>query len=322
MCGAFDQAQRQGGPACDGVVGRVLASNTAYSWFSHSPGAAFGRETGGMKRCVFCGSTDDLLSVEHAISRWAARAFDIQGWVTSYASDGPGSARVQVGRMQYMNVVLRDALCRKCNSAWLGGRGHIEDRVSQVLKPMAVSAQPAVLDGPAQALLAFWAVKTVFLVELAIRQMHPGMRSVEGYLASDVEFAWLREREEPPPRSMVWLGCWDCERQVPVAYEPSGAELPTTDGSPLAAHLTTFSVGFVVFQVYSVDFLAAEQHGAPVWNPRPPAPLDGSLARIWPPQLVVQEVSWPPPAFRRDEWHRLVTWDGVLRPGEQVGAPD
>jgi hypothetical protein len=34
--------------------------------------------------------------------------------------------------------------------------------------------------------------------------------------------------------------------------------LPTTDGSPLAGHLTTLSLGFVVFQVHSVDFLAAE----------------------------------------------------------------
>jgi hypothetical protein len=135
-----------------------------------------------MKRCVFCGSTDDLLSVEHAIPKWAPRAYPIQGWVTSYASDGPGSARVQVGRMQYLNIVVRDALCRECNSAWLGGRGRIEDRVSRILRPLMVSPpqQPVVLEGAAQALLAFWAVKTVFLVELALRQMHPGLRSVEG----------------------------------------------------------------------------------------------------------------------------------------------
>lgn len=246
--------------------------------------------------------------------------FDIQGEVTSYASDGPGSSRVQVGRMQYLNLVVRDTLCRECNSSWLGGRGHIEDRVARVLRPLIVSAQPVVLNGAAQALLAFWAVKTVFLVELALRQMYPGLRSAEGYLASDVEWAWLREREEPHWRSMVWLGCWDCERQVRVNYEPSVAGLPTRDGTSLAGHLATFSLGFVVFQVYSVDFLAAEQHGAPVWNTKPPAPLDGSLARIWPQQDAVRPVSWPPPAFRRDEWRRLVTWDGVLRLGEQAGV--
>jgi hypothetical protein len=192
--------------------------------------------------------------------------------------------------------------------------------VAQILTPMAVSAQPTVLDGPAQALVAFWAVKTVLLLELAIRQMFPGQRAVDGYQATDLEFAWLRERQEPPPRSMVWLGCWDCQQQTPVNYEPSAAGMPTTDGSSLAGHLTTFTLGFVAFQVFTVDFLAAEQHGAPVWNPKPPAPLAESLVRIWPPQLVVADVSWPPPAFGRDDWRRLVTWDGALRPGEQTAA--
>jgi hypothetical protein len=103
-------------------------------------------------------------------------------------------------------------------------------------------------------------------------------------------------------------------------YEPSGAELPTADGSPLAGHLATFTLGYVAFQVFTIDFLAAEQHGAPVWNKRPPEPLAESLVRVWPPQLVVGDVSWPPPAFRGDDWHRLVTWDGVLRPGELAAA--
>lgn len=54
---------------------------------------------------------------------------------------------------------------------------------------------------------------------------------------------------------------------TPVNYEPSSAVLPTADRAALAGHLTTFSLGFVAFQVFTVDFLAAEQHGAPVWNP-------------------------------------------------------
>ena len=271
-----------------------------------------------MERCVFCGATDDLASVEHVIPKWARNAFDVQGWVTSYASNGPGSDRVEVSRMQHLNVVLRGALCRRCNSSWLGGR--IEERVSRIVKPMAVSARPTVLDGQTQALMAFWAAKTVLLLELALRQMFPGRRAVEGYLATELEFTWLREREEPPPRSMVWLGCWDCERAVPVNYEPSAADLPTVDGVPLAGHLATFTLGFVAFQVFTVDYLAAEQHGAPVWNPKPPEPLAGSLPRIWPRQLVVPDVSWPPPAFRRNDWRRLVTWDGVLRSGEDASA--
>ena len=82
----------------------------------------------------------------------------------------------------------------------------------------------------------------------------------------------------------------------------------------LAAHFTTFTLGFVAFQIFTVDFVAAEQHGAPVWNQAPPASLIEALARIWPPQLNVADVSWPPRPFADDEWRRLVTWDEHLRP--------
>ena len=90
---------------------------------------------------------------------------------------------------------------------------------------MAVQAKPTVLNADQQALVSFWAVKTVFLLELAFRGKYP-RRGVGGvYLASAAEMRWLRE-EETPPDSMVWLACWDCEREVPVRYEPSGVQLP------------------------------------------------------------------------------------------------
>jgi len=106
--------------------------------------------------------------------------------------------------------------------------------------------------------------ETGLLLELAVRQMYQGQRAVEGYLATTQELAWLWAKNEPPPLSMLWLGCWDCQRAVPVNYEPSGAALPTADGVPVAGHLTTFTLGFVAFQVFTVDFLAAKQHCADV----------------------------------------------------------
>jgi hypothetical protein len=252
------------------------------------------------------------------IPKWARDAFDVQGWVTFRAGDSGGGALEQVGRLRHLNVVLKDGLCRPCNNDWLAP---VEDKVKAILLPMALRTEPSVvLDAEAQALLAFWAVKTVLLLELAIRQRFPGLRAVEGYVASGPEVAWLRERAEPPPRAMVWLGCWDCEREVPVNYEPSGAVLPTADGAEMAGHLATFTLGFVAFQVYTADFVAAELHRAPVWNRRPPPPLTDALPRIWPPQLVVHDVDWPPAAYPRGDWHRLVTWDGVLRP-DAVSRP-
>lgn len=155
----------------------------------------------------------------------------------------------------------------------------------------------------------------MFLLELAFLDKYPG-RAVGGYVASAAEMRWLREEETPPPESMVWLTCWDCQREAPVRYEPSGAQLPTSDGSELAAHVATFSLGFIAFQVFSVDFAAAAARGADPrrWNWRPPGPLYDALPCIWPPPEVLSDVSWPAAAFRREDWRRLVTWDEARRP--------
>ena len=276
-----------------------------------------------MSRCIFCGSTQTPLSVEHVIPKWARRAFDIQGPVTVTASEQPEKTRRQVGRpMGALNVILKDALCESCNSGWLGGQ--LEKQVAPILKPMAVERKPTVLDAGTQGLLALWAIKTVLLFELAMRQMYPGEPRIEGYAPSELELALIWRDKVPPPRSKVWLACWDCEQKVPVRYEPSSALLPAADGTEVAGHLATFSLGYVAFQVFTVDPLAAEQHGALEWNTRVPVSLLPVMDRIWPQSLpVVPNVSWPRAQFLRDAWPRLVTWDGNLRPdgmGSYLGA--
>jgi hypothetical protein len=190
---------------------------------------------------------------------------------------------------------------------------------------MAVEGEPASLDPSAQGLLALWAAKTVLLFELAIRQMYPNERKTEGYSPSEVELAYMWRHKVPPPRSMVWVGYWDCTKSKPVAYEPSSTMVPTLDGAEVPAHLATFTLGYVAFQVFSVDFLAAEQHGATLWNTHVPESLNRHLDRIWPPlEPVTPAVAWPPEQFGADEWPRLVTWDGKLRPdgmaAYQVGS--
>jgi hypothetical protein len=85
----------------------------------------------------------------------------------------------------------------------------------------------------------------------------------------------------------------------------------TTPGR--AGNFATFSLGFVVFQVFTVDFVAAELHGASSWNTHVPSSLAEALIRIWPLPGTVLEVSWPPRAFRMEDWERLVRWDGALR---------
>jgi hypothetical protein len=230
------------------------------------------------------------------------------------ASDLPGSQKRQVGRpLPLLRIVLKDAICATCNNAWLGST--VEKPVARLLAPMAVKRLPAELDPAKQRLLALWATKTALLLELALRQMYPGDRRIEGYAPSEAELAYMWRHKEPPPRSMVWMGCFDCKDSKPVAYEPAGAVLPTADGAEVAGHLATSTLGYVVFQVFSVDFVAADQHGAILWNTHVPESLNRHLVRIWPAsQPVTPEVDWPPEQFGADEWPRLVTWDGALRP--------
>jgi hypothetical protein len=267
---------------------------------------------------VFCGITSSRLTNEHAIPKWARDAFDIQDWITITASDGPGASPQPIRRIRHLNIVFRNQVCHRCNNEWLAG---LERAVQPILTPMALLTQPQVTVTPvAQKLLALWAVKTSLLLELAIRQNPSDPRAVKGYEATTQEFAWMWAHNEPPPRSMVWLGAWDCQREVPVNYEPSSAPLPTADGAPVVGHLTTLTLGFVILQVFTVDFLAAEQHGAVVWNTRVPDSLAQALIRIWPQQLAPSDVIWPPEAFRHGQWRRLVTWDGKLRPSEPANS--
>jgi hypothetical protein len=192
-----------------------------------------------MRPCVFCGSQEKATK-EDVVPRWALRTLDIRGPVTVTASDRPGAPRRQVGRpMDALQVILMDALCARCHNAWLGGT--IEKPVSRLLKPMIREAQTALLDAAAQRLLSFWAVKTALLLEPALRQLHPGERPVEGYVASEVQLAYLWRHSKPPPRSMAWLGSFDCEHGKPLIYEPSSAVLPTADGSHVEGHLATWA---------------------------------------------------------------------------------
>lgn len=264
-----------------------------------------------VRPCLFCGSTSGRPTEEHVLPKWAQRSFNVRNGVTLYASDRSyASGRQRIGRSSQPRITLKGAICESCNNGWLS---QLEADVQPILLPMVLTADSVRLDALAQRLLATWAVKTVLLIEIAVRQHYPTSRPIRGYTASDVELAWLLAHRSPPPRSLVWLGCWDCEQETPAAYEPSGAPLPTADGHPVAGHFTTFSLGYVVFQVFTVDYVAADEHKAQMWNSQVPTSLRESLHRLWP--VPRGTAAWPPKPFPNAEWTRLVTWDQVLRPG-------
>jgi hypothetical protein len=186
--------------------------------------AAYAR-LGAMTSCVLCGASGDRLTDEDVIPKWALRALNVQGPITIGVREETAEQQ-HVGKRRSFKVVLDNGLCPTCNNVRLS---QLENEVKPILAPMAVEHRPTTLTAASQQLLATWAVKTVFLLELAIRQKYPGTRPVEGYLATGPEMAWMFANLEPPPRSMVWLGSWDCQREVPLNYAPSSASLPTRD---------------------------------------------------------------------------------------------
>jgi hypothetical protein len=226
--------------------------------------------------------------------------------------------------LKHFQVTLDQGLCRTCNNQRLG---RLEQEVRPVLEPMAVRCEPATLDLGKQRLLAAWAIKTVYLMELAVLQRYPTMRRAGGYQPANSETGWLLAQLEqrpakliePPPRSMVWLACWDFRTPgVPnhgslVNYAPSQAPLRTADGGELVGQFATLATGFAVFQVFTVDYVEADVRRAEVWNPGPPASIADAVRLLWPHRTRARDVTWPPPAFPKDSFNRLVNWDQKLR---------
>lgn len=268
--------------------------------------------------CVLCGSADSPTD-EDVIPRWLLRAFKVEGPVTINAREESGEPWAVATRLN-PKIMLRGGLCGKCNNERLS---RLEKAIKPIFQPMALYEKPTVLDLDSQRLLAAWAVKTVYLLELAVRQQYPGARLVEGYKPSLAETGWLLNQLEcrpvtqiePPPRSMVWLACWDCNKKRVVNYAPSSAALPTRDGSEVVGQFTTLALGYAAFQIFTVDYVAADRHEAVVWNTRPPDSISSAILRIWPHLLGAGDVSWPLAAFSNGDFDRLVNWDKALRRG-------
>jgi len=88
--------------------------------------------------------------------------------------------------------------------------------VQPILEPIAVRRAPTTLDLASQRLLAVWAIKTVFLLELAICQRYPDTRVMEGYQPSRSEIGWLLAQLEQRPAVN--------DREHPQALFSSGAQ--------------------------------------------------------------------------------------------------
>jgi hypothetical protein len=259
-------------------------------------------------KCLFCGQ-ERAPTKEHVIPRWARDAFSIPGPVNLLVGGDGKTPGTSIHERPSLNITLDGQICSRCNNETLAG---LERRVEPILNPMMRSHAATSLSSEQQGLLATWAVKTVYLLELVVRQKYPGVRPIEGFTPSEAELAWVWKEMIPPPRAKVWIACYDAQDRSAVMYEPSGAPLPAGGNDPVQGQFTTFALGYAAFQVFSVDFLVADEKRAAAWTPpRPTEAVEECLSQIWPSRL--QTVSWPNRAFAHEDWHRLVTWDQGLR---------
>ncbi len=238
-----------------------------------------------MVTCVFCGLSR-LASVEDVVPKWVRYALDPTSSVTVRAEPGGATAR-----MQHLVVTLHDMVCEVCNTGWMHD---LEERVKPFLKPLLVNKHGADLDFTQQRDLARWAVMKVLLMEHVMRQKHPQLRATAGYVPSEPELAWLMAEAYPPPRSRVWLGAFDPEGKYTVNTQARLLESarPPGGGNPVPAHMTTLTIGSVLLQVFTTNFVLAEAQSLPEYDADPPWPYSQALMRIWPTKQPV--VHWPP----------------------------
>jgi hypothetical protein len=164
--------------------------------------------------CVLCASEDDPTD-EDVIPNWLLRALKVERHSTTISvAEEAGDSR-QVGKLRHFQVTLDKGLCKKCNIERLGG---LEQLVQPILEPMAVRGERATLDLASQRLLAVWAIKTVYLLELALRQRYPDHRPVLGYVPTLSETGWLlAEFERGPVKLVQPPGLFKVEGAGPLA---------------------------------------------------------------------------------------------------------
>jgi hypothetical protein len=235
-----------------------------------------------MVTCIFCGQRRRG-SEEHVIPRWVRERLNITSPVTVTSSSGAST------QMAHLAVKLRRMVCEDCNNGWMSG---LEDTVKPFLGPMLVNAadRPASLDAIQQRDLARWATMKVLLLEWSMRQQHAQRRQTQGYAPSAAELAWLYAQNDAPPRSRVWLGAFDAQGRITSTTQ--ARNLGSAGPGQVPAHMTMLTVGCVLFQVFSTDYVAAGAQGVAQYDGKPPPPYDQALPRIWPQEHPI--VRWPP----------------------------
>jgi hypothetical protein len=219
-----------------------------------------------LDRCPFCGN--DATTAEHVLPRWVARELRKHGELVM---------RTEHGTRPVRSVDLTVPTCERCNHRWLSV---LENDVRPILAAL-VGGEEKHLSLDDQTLLATWAVKTAFLLDLA-----SSAPAVPAGFHYD-----LRQRRSALPSNVVWMGAYLGSRSALWARGSSLHFGIPKDEAP-NAFVMTFGIFRVIFQVLghftvgNAEFIERRPHAM-------------GLARIWPPPGP--SVAWPPNRLAFDD---------------------
>ena len=217
------------------------------------------------------------LTLEHAYPRWLGRLLGISGASPVIYST---SSKRNIRQAPEIDLAIRE-VCADCNNGWL----HDLERAFRAVMSGPILGLPLTVPMPVevQLVVATWAVKTWLLLE----QVWGAMRGGTG--ASPMKMLqYMRENNEPPPGTVVWIGAIEIgSRRLRAAIGSMPVQSPS---KPPFGVLGVFTIGSVLFNVYVPAFFGDAPIPKTMYNLGLAA--NPYLIQIWPHE--VEEVGWPP----------------------------
>jgi hypothetical protein len=253
----------EGGINSDADWRHVARDSAPPEWQRTPLAAGDAGRLGDMARlCIFCG--EGKPTREHVIPAWLSDVLPGDGDFNFTRQQEDGS--VSSWSTSALNLTVK-RVCGPCNHGWMS---ELEERIKPLLTPL-IHGQAATFGRDEQSAMARWTTKMAIVVEQT--------RSGEPMIPPDYR-RHVREREEPPPGTHVWMARYGGGRTV--WFDRFDGNLASSQKSG-HVHALTLSLGQLVLQVYSLLIERPEEIAIEK------ATL---LPELWPNQS--ERVAWPP----------------------------
>ncbi|HZR30649.1 MAG TPA: hypothetical protein VFA76_02185 [Terriglobales bacterium] len=126
-----------------------------------------------IQACAFCGRAGER-SKEDAIPRWLQKMLNIShGQLETLRYKIEREPMIKLRRLAHRSLQVRSLLagriCRACNTGWMS---RLENEAKPLLCRLLISESPYCLTGVEKAILARWAVKTAFVLDIMAIERH------------------------------------------------------------------------------------------------------------------------------------------------------